>query len=173
MKKLYILSILVLAFTFIITSCSKKEDTDTTLPTITLNEPEDGDSLRIGADVHFECDFQDDVMLGSYLIEIHNNFDGHSHKSTRAEGEVPFFFKKSYDLSGLRNSHEHHHDVVIPENTQEGKYHLVVYCTDAAGNQSLVARDIVLSHNAAEHHHDHDDDDNHHDHEDDDHDHED
>lgn len=158
MKKYYILSVFAIAFTFVFTSCSKDDDADTTAPVIELDEPEDGDELKIGADVHFECDFKDDVMLSSYLIEIHSNFDGHSHKtSTRAAEGEPFFFKKSYDISGLRNTHVHHHDVVIPENTQEGRYHLVVYCTDAAGNQSLVARDIVLSHDADDHHH-HDDD---------------
>lgn len=155
MKKYYFLSaiVTVFVFVFVLSSCSK-DDADTTAPTIELDEPEDGDSLLIGAEVHFECDFKDGVMLGSYMIEIHNNFDGHSHKAqSRADGEQPFFFKKSYDLSGLRNSHVHHHDVVIPANTQEGHYHLVVYCTDAAGNQSLVAREVILSHDADEHHH--------------------
>lgn len=66
---------------------------------------------------------------------------------------------KSHTTSAaFAGSHVHHHDVVIPENALEGNYHLVVYCTDAAGNQSLVAREIVLYHDADEHHH-HDDDD--------------
>lgn len=156
MKKYYILSVLAIVFSFVFTSCSSDDDVDTTAPVIELDEPEDGDELLIGAGVHFECDFKDDVMLGSYMIEIHNNFDGHSHKVASRAGEEAFFFKKSYDLTGKRNSHEHHHDITIPENATPGKYHFVVYCTDAAGNQSLVAREIILSHDAEEHHHDHD-----------------
>ena len=148
-------------------SACDEEDADTTKPVITLDEPEDGDSLRIGESVHFECDFSDDEALGSYLIEIHNNFDGHGHK-TRADETVPFSIKKSYDLNNLRNTHVHHHDIVISDNATPGAYHLVVYCTDAAGNQSMVARDIILSHDAESH--DHDDD---HDHEGEEHDHED
>lgn len=161
MKKFYFTSVFVFVFvsTFVLSSCNNDDDIDTTAPTIELDEPEDGDELLIGKSIHFECDFKDNVMLGSYMIEIHNNFDGHSHKApSRAAGEEPFFIKKSYDLSGLRNSHVHHHDILIPETAQEGNYHLVVYCTDAAGNQSLVAREIILSHDAEEHHH-HDDDD--------------
>ncbi len=150
-------------------SACDEEDADTTKPVITLDEPEDGDSLRIGKSVHFECDFSDDEALGSYLIEIHNNFDGHGHK-TRADETVPFSIKKSYDLSNLRNTHVHHHDIVISDNTTPGAYHLVVYCTDAAGNQSMVARDIILSHDAESHDHD---DDHDHDHEGEGHDHED
>ncbi|MBR6110665.1 MAG: DUF4625 domain-containing protein [Paludibacteraceae bacterium] len=154
-------------------SACDEEDADTTKPVITLDEPEDGDSLRIGESVHFECDFSDDEALGSYLIEIHNNFDGHGHKisssQTRGEDTEAFYFKKSYDISNLRNTHVHHHDIVIPENATPGAYHLIVYCTDAAGNQAMVARDIILSHDAeSHHHHDHD-----HDHEGEEHDHED
>ncbi len=155
MKKFNILFVLSIVFAFAFTSCDDDEMADTTSPVIELDEPEDGDELLIGGNVHFECDFSDNVKLGSYMIEIHSNFDGHSHKArTRATGEEPFFFKKSYDdIAGLRNAHVHHHDVFIPENVTPGNYHLVVYCTDAAGNQSLVARDIVLSHDAEEHHH--------------------
>lgn len=144
----------LLGLTFV--SCDKDNDADTTKPVIKLEEPANGEVLRIGGDVHFEAEFSDDVMLGSYLVEIHSNFDGHSHKapSSRATSEeVPFFFKKSYDLSGKRNSHEHHHDIVIPEKTKPGNYHFMVYCTDAAGNQTLVSREVVLSHDAEEHHH--------------------
>lgn len=156
-------------------SACDEDEADTTKPVITLDEPEDGDSLRIGKSVHFECDFSDDEALGSYLIEIHNNFDGHGHKisssQTRGEDTEAFYFKKSYDISNLRNTHVHHHDIEIPENATPGAYHLIVYCTDAAGNQAMVARDIILSHDAeSHHHHDHDDD---HDHEGEEHDHED
>lgn len=169
----YVLSV-VLCFSFY--ACSE-DDADTTKPVIMLDEPEDGDSLRIGESVHFEADFSDDEALGSYLIEIHNNFDGHNHKvsssQTRSEETVPFSLKKSYDLSNLRNTHVHHHDIVIPENTTPGAYHLVVYCTDAAGNQSMVARDIILSLDAESHHHHDHDDDHDHDHEEEEHDHED
>ena len=157
MKKFYIYSVISLIVCAFASSCSKdKEEVDTTKPVIELNEPEDGDELQIGANIHFECDFSDNVKLGSYMVEIHNNFDGHSHKAaaTRAsEGEQPLYLKKSFDLSGMRNAHVHHHDIFIPENTKPGTYHLMVYCTDAAGNQSVVAREVVLSHDAPEHEH--------------------
>ena len=157
MKK-FLYLVIALTCTFSFAACGDDDVADTTLPVIDLDEPEDGDELLIGAEVHFECDFSDNEMLGSYMIEIHSNFDGHTHKSPTRAGES-FFFKKSYELTGLRNAHIHHHDIVIPENAAEGHYHLVVYCTDAAGNQSLVAREIIFSHDAEEHHHHHDGDD--------------
>lgn len=154
MKKFFAYLVISMSLVLSFTACDKDDVTaDTTRPIIELDEPEDGDELLIGAGIHFECDFEDNEMLGSYMVEIHNNFDGHSHKIGATRADEPFFFKKSYDLSGLRNAHIHHHDIVIPENATPGNYHLIVYCTDAAGNQSLVARDIILSHDAEEHHH--------------------
>ena len=99
-------------------------------------------------------DLSDDVMLKSYKIDIHNNLDHHSHGGTRAEGEggVPFVFNRSYDVSGKKNVHVHHHDIVIPEDATPGDYHLMVYCTDAAGNETYITRNIVLSTTAEEDH---------------------
>lgn len=150
--KFYFIALLAI-FTFV--SCDK-EDSDTTKPVIVLHEPEEGQALKIGGEngVHFEMDLSDDVMLKSYKIDIHNSFDGHSHGGTRADGgeEVAFSFSRSYDLSGLKNAHVHHHDIVIPANAKPGAYHLMVYCTDAAGNESYIARNIVLSTTAEEDH---------------------
>ncbi len=152
--KKYFTTILVISvFTFF--SCDK-EDSDTIKPVIDLHEPAEGQALLIGSEkgVHFEMDLSDDVMLKSYKIDIHNNLDHHSHGGTRAEGEggVPFVFNRSYDVSGKKNVHVHHHDIVIPEDATPGDYHLMVYCTDAAGNETYITRNIVLSTTAEEEH---------------------
>ncbi|WP_455665511.1 DUF4625 domain-containing protein [Phocaeicola sp.] len=132
------------------TSCDDDEKGDVTKPVIELLEPEEGAVLQIGNanGVHFEMNLSDDVMLKSYKINIHNNFDHHGHTTSKAaeEGEtVAFTFDRSYDVSGLKNTTVHHHDIVIPANAAPGDYHLMVWCTDEAGNQSEVARNIVLS----------------------------
>ena len=152
--KIYFTTILVISVLAFF-SCDK-EDSDTTKPVIDLHEPAEGQALLIGSEkgVHFEMDLSDDVMLKSYKIDIHNNFDHHSHGGTRAEGEgrVPFVFNRSYDVSGKKNVHVHHHDIVFPEDATPGDYHLMVYCTDAAGNETHIARNIVLSTTAEEDH---------------------
>ncbi|MFV0586359.1 DUF4625 domain-containing protein [Bacteroides reticulotermitis] len=157
--KFYIPMICLLAvcsFTFL--SCDSDDDSnDTTKPLIDLLEPEEGQELKIGAEtgVHFEMDLSDDVMLKSYKIEIHNNFDHHSH-SRAVDETVAFSFNKTYDLTGQKTAHVHHHDIIIPANATPGDYHLMVYCTDAAGNETYVARNIVLSLTADDDHdHDH------------------
>ena len=140
--KLYLPIISLLAmFVFVFISCDDS-DSDTTKPVIELHEPEEGQALKIGSEygVHFEMDLSDDVMLKSYMIEIHSNFDHHSHGKSRVAGEtVDFSFNKSYDISGKKAAHIHHHDIMIPKDATPGDYHLMVYCTDAAGNETYVA----------------------------------
>ena len=143
------------------TSCS--DDADTTRPGINLIEPTDGEVILIGSSIHFACEFSDDVELRSYKIDIHDAFDDHSHTksaSVGTSGEVPFSFSQSWTFEpGKKEAHIHHHEIVIPETINghpvaEGHYHMGIYCTDAAGNESHVFIEIELSHDGEEHHHD-------------------
>ncbi|MDR0681336.1 MAG: DUF4625 domain-containing protein [Dysgonamonadaceae bacterium] len=169
-NNIYISVICLMAvFSFLFVSC---DNGDTTKPVIDWEEPVDGDTLQIGNEhgVHFEAEFSDNEALASYRINIHDNFDDHgSHRSSTLEVDpVPFAFDSIWVISG-KNFPVHHHDIFIPKTDKdgrayaEGNYHFIVYCVDAAGNVSLVGRDVVLSHEAGEHH---DDDEEGHDHED-------
>lgn len=112
-----IISLLVISVS-LLTACGDSDNplSDTTKPVIDLKSPAEGGVLAIGSEhgVHFEMDLSDDVMLKSYKIEIHNNFDHHSHDTRTAETTVDFTFNKSYDVSEQRTAHIHHHDIVIP-----------------------------------------------------------
>lgn len=138
-----------------LTSCGGSDEADITKPTIDLVAPCDGDSLLIGGEngVHFEMNVADDIALASYKIDIHNNFDGHGHNTlAAADATVPFTFSRVYsDIAGKRNATIHHHDIKIPSNATPGKYHLMVYLVDQAGNESYAVRDVVLSTTATEH----------------------
>ncbi len=129
-------------------SC-EKEEADTTKPTITVNAPGDEEVLYTGVDVHFDVDFADDVELKSYKVDIHSNFDGHEHKNPTADS-IAWTFQKSWSFdAGLKNSHVHHHEIVIPTEVDgvklaTGDYHFMIYCTDAAGNESYVAIPVEI-----------------------------
>ncbi|MDR1624405.1 MAG: DUF4625 domain-containing protein [Tannerellaceae bacterium] len=150
----YLVCLMVISFiTFL--SCDKDDDADTTKPVINLIEPEEGDILKIGSDVHFDLEVSDDVALKSYKVDIHPNFDGHVHSATlRSESleTVDFTFNKSWDLSAQKNAAIHHHEIEIPASATPGDYHLMVYCTDVAGNEAYLARNIVLSTEGGEEH---------------------
>ena len=140
-KTILILALIPVAF--IAFSCSK-DDGDTTKPVITLSAPAHDQGLKIGdpAGVLLDMDLSDDVMLGSYKLEVHSNADHHHH--SKSAGTVDFSFHKEFDISGNKSIHISHRDIVIPEGVSEGEYHLMVYCTDAAGNEAQLARDLIL-----------------------------
>ncbi|MDR1602107.1 MAG: DUF4625 domain-containing protein [Tannerella sp.] len=153
MKAINLYSIIGLAAILSLWFVSCEKESDTEKPVINLIEPAEGDILQIGSDVHFEMELSDNVMLGSYKVEIHSNFDNHGHAATKADdADVAFFFERSWDVSGKKNADIHHHEIEIPENSIPGDYHLMVYCTDAAGNEANVVCNVVLSHEGGEDH---------------------
>ena len=105
--KLYLPIISLLAMSvFVFISCDDS-DSDTTKPVIELHEPEEGQALKIGSEygVHFEMDLSDDVMLKSYMIEIHSNFDHHSHGKSRGAGEPSISASTSLMIFPERKRH--------------------------------------------------------------------
>ncbi|WP_423127892.1 DUF4625 domain-containing protein [Gaoshiqia sp. Z1-71] len=146
---------------FIFSSCSD-DDLDSTPPSILVSAPVDDEIVYIGGDIHFECEFSDDIELHSYKIEIHNNFDEHNHNksaSIEEDEEKPFSYTKTWTFEqGQKNSHVHHHEISIPETIDglpvaHGAYHFGIYCTDAAGNESHVFIDIIIEEGEDGHEH--------------------
>lgn len=121
-----------------------------------------GDTLR----VHFIC--TDDAELGNFNIEIHNNFDHHTHGTSGVD----------CDEEGEEHHHEegeeHHQDhetvegawvynrdfaiarglkadtldikIPVPEEMLDGDYHFMLRLTDRAGWQTIKAVPIHLKH---------------------------
>ncbi|NJN27997.1 MAG: DUF4625 domain-containing protein [Cyclobacteriaceae bacterium] len=125
----------------ILAGCDNGSETvDTSAPTIELEDPAFGESFSAGNSVHFEAAFTDDIELGAYKIDIHNNFDGHSHgriaKSTEDPALIKWSFSQSFDFdAGLKNSDVHLHDELeIPLNTMAGPYHFILSAVDRSGN---------------------------------------
>lgn len=142
------LALLLASLTLSIASCKKHENKDTEKPTITIAEPEEGEYVLVGKSMHLEMDLSDNEALASYKINVHNASDGHSHGATRqgGSGSKPFFYEKVHEeIAGQRNAHVHTHEVVIPADAKLGKYHLMVYCTDKAGNETYRAIGIELT----------------------------
>lgn len=150
MKTIKIFSIVALSAFFALTSCSSDDSNiDTERPVIVLNAPEEGAVLVAGKDIHFDMEVSDNVMLGSYKVDIHHNFDNHNHPTSLNKVEsdelVPFVFNKTWSLAGLKNADIHHHEIVIAANAKPGNYHFAVYVVDQAGNEAKVVRNIVIA----------------------------
>ncbi|MDR0428154.1 MAG: DUF4625 domain-containing protein [Dysgonamonadaceae bacterium] len=157
-----IFNLCFLSLTIVFTACDNN-NADLNPPVITLNDPAEGEILTIGDEhgVHFDMDLEDDVMLSSYKIDIHWGEDHEHHhsssllRSLTEEGTEHFKFQESWDVSQTRKIHVHHHQIMIPRNAIPGKYHFLVYCLDAAGNESMLARNVFLSNDEHEHEHEH------------------
>lgn len=148
--KLILSAICIVSLSSLFVACSD-DDNDTTKPVIVINEPEDEGAIKTGSLLHLDMDLSDDVMVASYKVDIHNNFDGHTHTSasTKADGDsITFTYNQSFDVN-QKNHHVHDH-IEIPILARQGKYHVVVYCTDTSGNESYVAKSVVFDANAEE-----------------------
>lgn len=133
-------------------ACTKNDE----YPTIT-NEgivavPKDCDVFERGGQIPFRYRFTDDNELGSYNIEIHNNFDHHTH-GTQAQGcsmdpkktpVKPFYYDESFKIPSGSKSFDAKQDIEIPTDIDPGDYHFVIRVTDQSGHQQLRAMAIKI-----------------------------
>lgn len=159
-KILYLIPMLLL----FITACSDDDENilDTESPSITVNEPTEGEVFEAGGEMHFDILLSDNEMLASYRVEIHNNFDGHSHGSvmksngefTRQSADVtPWSYNETYEIEGNQTTFEDHQHIEIPENAAEGAYHLGIVVIDAAGNENQAYVEFMIGHDHSDEDH--------------------
>ena len=133
MKKNIFLSLmvaLVSIITLCITACGgDDEEKDMSKPVISdkgiTANPIDCQTYHRGDVIAFNYVLEDDTELGSFNIEIHNNFEHHTHSTSTTECEDE---DKSYIAR---------FDIQIPADIDEGDYHFMVRLTDRAGWQEL------------------------------------
>jgi hypothetical protein len=171
MKKIFSTSLLMaLTVITLFVSCNKT-DRDETQPVITnmgiTANPVNCQVYHPGDTIPFCYQFEDDVELGSFNIEIHSNSDHHSHSTEsddhgheggecahehdheeheheHAAGQQPWVFNQDYEIPiGLR-SYLARVNIPIPKDIAEGDYHFMIRLTDQAGWQQLKAVAIII-----------------------------
>lgn len=96
--------------------------------------------------------FTDNQELGNFNIEIHNNFDHHTHSTSATECTLdpkkspvnPWVFNQSQKIPAGKKSFEAKLDITIPEDIDTGDYHFMIRLTDKAGWQQLKAVSIKI-----------------------------
>ena len=145
-----LLSLLSLA-----SSCSDDKDIDTELPEIAAgadSSPLNCDIFRRGDIIHLDYVFTDNAELGDYNIEIHNNFDHHTHSTEAGDCELdpikdpltPWIYNKDFEIPASSKRFEAKQDFKIPENIDCGDYHFMIRVTDAAGWQQIKSVSIKI-----------------------------
>lgn len=153
MKTVKLSALLILSF-FLFFSCGDDEDVDKEVPEIDLDIdnafPVNCDTLYYGETFTFKVKFSDNVELGScnaYSIDIHNNFDHHSHTTEVVECNLDeikdavnaYLSINSYDIPEGLSEYETDLQITLPSTDSEGNkydegdYHFFISIADKEG----------------------------------------
>lgn len=134
-----------------ICGCQDEGDKDMEMPEITEEGitacPVDCEPFVRGDTIHVHYLFSDNAALGNFNIEIHHNFDHHTHSTSSAECEReenktpvnPWVFNQDYAIPADSKNHETNVCIPIPADIDPGDYHFMIRLTDRAGWQQLKA----------------------------------
>lgn len=138
-------------------SSNDDEQRDMTLPVISeqgiIANPIECQQYQPGDVIPFSYVFTDDTELGNYNIEIHNNFDHHTHSGSAIDcpldakkeaGEKAWVFNQDYTIPAGQRTYKARVDIQIPGDAETGDYHFMIRLTDKAGWQQLKAVAIKI-----------------------------
>lgn len=142
-------------------SCGKDEEIDVEKPVIDLAIadafPQNCETLYFDEPFTVKVLLTDNVELGSYNIDIHNNFDHHTH-STETEDclfddvktpENPYVLIKDYAIPTSVTSYETELSLIIPSSDganpyDDGDYHFHLSVTDKEGWSSQIGLNVKI-----------------------------
>ena len=144
-------------------SCGKEDEIDKVKPVIDLSIqnafPVNCDTLYFGESFELKVLFTDNVELGSYSIDIHNNFDHHSHSTEVTKCSLdqikdpvnPFLFIDDYNIPAGQSDFQTNMPISIPSGNRngaydEGDYHFFISLTDKEGWSAQKGLSIKMLH---------------------------
>lgn len=147
----------------ILNSCVQEDEIDTEKPEISVDFeeafPVNCDTLYFGETYTIKVLFTDNAELGSYSIDIHHNFDHHSHTTEVNDCDLDeikdavntFTFIQDYSIQEGLKEYETGLEFSIPSSGtdgtyQEGDYHFFVSLVDKQGWSSQMGLSIKILH---------------------------
>lgn len=141
-----------------IISCTTDDgiDKDEQKPTITINYdngfPQPCTELKKGNTYNFRAIATDNKVLASYSLDIHNNFDHHTHDDQGAQCDLepikqainPLIFMENFSIENSQTSYEINIAITIPNDIDTGDYHCQYSITDETGWQSRTSIDMKI-----------------------------
>lgn|SRR5690606_10402845 len=140
----------LLAVTLGFYACGGNEDQiDTEAPIINMafDEafPQQCEVLQRGQTYTIEALFTDNFELGSYSLDIHHNFDHHTHstyvteceRQPKKEAVNPWLIIEGHEIPGGQKSHRISLALSVPTDVDTGDYHLMIKLTDREGWQTI------------------------------------
>lgn len=153
------INILILAITIVMMiACSGGEtsDIDEEKPTFDLNYsesfPQTCSELRRGKTYQFRVRVADNIGLAAYSLNIHHNFDHHTHDNQGQICELsairqpvnPLIYIENFNIEGRPTNYEIIIPVSIPVDVDTGDYHCQFSVTDVTGWQGRTSIDIKI-----------------------------
>ncbi|MBN7811830.1 DUF4625 domain-containing protein [Algoriphagus sp. H41] len=152
MKKYLIASLAALLFS----SCGKDEKPiDMEYPEIVVTAdsfPLQCSVLQRGTTLQFKALFRDNAELGGFSLDIHHNFDHHTH-STEVNSCVedpvkspvkPMLLIQTFPIPDGLTEYEGTAEIEIPADIDPGDYHFMIRLTDDEGWQTLQGLSIKI-----------------------------
>ncbi|MBZ4192473.1 DUF4625 domain-containing protein [Niabella beijingensis] len=142
----------------LITGCSKDNDTktDTEYPVIDVTTsdafPKQCSELRRGTAFSAKIIVSDNAELGSVSIDIHHNFDHHTHSTELDDCGLdalktpvnPFTLIKSFPIPAGNKNHMVSEEIQVPATIDPGDYHFMIRATDREGWQTIKGLSIKI-----------------------------
>ncbi|MBK9291882.1 MAG: DUF4625 domain-containing protein [Bacteroidetes bacterium] len=139
----------IILLIWLIAGCNKAE-VDDQKPVIDFGfegaSPLPCDTLQLGDTLRLRVRMSDNVELGSFRVDIHHNFDHHSHSTEPISCELdpkkpatnPFAFIGVFDIPAGRREYEALVNIALPLQNQNGPlqggdYHFFISLTDKTG----------------------------------------
>ena len=149
--------IAVLISLLALASCSSdNNEIDTEYPVIDISAsnafPIQCSEITRGQKITFRAKFTDNAALGSYSLDIHHNFDHHTH-STEVNNCVadpvkkpvnPMLYINSVTIPNGEKSYEAVQEITIPTDIDPGDYHFMIRLTDKEGWQTIKGLSIKI-----------------------------
>ena len=129
-------------------SCNKDE-TDKEYPAIDIileeKKKKNCDTVYAGETFDVVVRLTDNMELGSYSVDLHHNFDHHSHTTEIEQCDLdpekdpvnPFVYIEGRDIPEGLKEFTTNLPISIPPDIDKGDYHFMIRVTDKEGWQSL------------------------------------
>ncbi|WP_209401632.1 DUF4625 domain-containing protein [Pseudozobellia sp. WGM2] len=141
-----------------INSCSTDDSAskDVEKPTISIaysgGFPKGCDQLKRGETYVFRAMVTDNEALASYSLNLHHNFDHHTHDDQVGDCDLnesksavnPWIFMQNFSIEESSLEHEIEIELAIPDDIDTGDYHCAYSVTDASGWQGRTSIDIKI-----------------------------
>ena len=151
--KLFSLTVMLCLFT----ACGGDDNDNNQKPVISTEgivaSPTDCQVYKRGEMIPVRYLFKDNMELGSFNIEIHNNFDHHTHSTSAGDCKLdekknavkPWAYNESFDIPAGQKEYASTVNITIPDTIDVGDYHFMLRLTNKLGWQELKAVSIKIT----------------------------